>query len=403
MNHLITIKTHPFRFLLYLEWILFGISLIGEILIPPPLLAVQVQQFKGLIFLVLVILCGLGLKLPKRNSNYKLLYILFNLFLAILVVFLGGSGRTLPFLYLIVLIRACLIYPPQKQVLITVLTVLSFLFTLSYRLRQIEVRPEVRQQIQLLLPSFILLFCLSLLFVLILINTLLAERESRSQLAIAHKKLRQYALKIEDQATLQERNRIAREIHDSLGHILTALNLQLEGGLKLWETQPQKAYSFIQKAKELGSQGLQEVRQSVSSLRRDPLGGKSLAEAIQFSLQELEKTTGIYTNCDLKNCTFLSTEISRVVYRLVQEALTNITKHACASQIWVSLEIERTEAILMISDDGKGFEYTQNTTGFGLQGMKERTLSLGGQFKITSELGKGCTIEIIFPVEDERV
>jgi signal transduction histidine kinase len=398
MSQFFTIKTHPFRFLLYLEGALLLFSIFSEVALPSPILSSQITRFPNWIGFIILILWGIGFRVPKRGSPYRLGYILLNLLLVFLIAILGGSGRTLPFLYLIVLIRACLIYSIKQQIMIASLTFVLFLFTLSHRLGNLSLSGEVREQVELILPSFIILFFLIIIFVLILINTLLAERESRNQLSIAHEKLRQYALKIEEQATLQERNRIAREIHDSIGHVLTALNLQLEGGLKLWNTDPETAYSFVQKGKELASTALQEIRKSVSSLRSDPLAEKTLEEAIESSLKEVESATDIQTQLHLKNSYLLSPETARTIYRLIQEALTNVTKHAAASQVNISLEVEENVATLKITDNGKGFNYEENTTGFGLQGMRERTLSLGGTFKVISALEKGCQIEAVFPV-----
>ena len=96
--------------------------------------------------------------------------------------------------------------------------------------------------------------------VLLLVNALITERQSREKLAIANDRLRHYAMRIENLAMVQERNRIAREIHDSLGHALTGLNLQLEGALKLWQSHPEQARQFLHEAKQSGSTALSEVR-----------------------------------------------------------------------------------------------------------------------------------------------
>ncbi len=109
-------------------------------------------------------------------------------------------------------------------------------------------------------------FGLALLFILLLVNALLSERQSREKLVLANAQLRQYALRIEDQATLQERNRIAREIHDALGHALTAQSIQLENALLFLPPGAEKTASFLQEAKQLGSRALQEVRRSIFML-----------------------------------------------------------------------------------------------------------------------------------------
>lgn len=112
-----------------------------------------------------------------------------------------------------------------------------------------------------------LLFGLVLVFVLLLVNALLAERQSRQKLAIANEQLQQYALRIEDQTKLQERNRIARKIHDSVGHSLTAQSIQLENALMFLQSNRDKAQAFLKEAPRLGTDALREVRQSIATLR----------------------------------------------------------------------------------------------------------------------------------------
>jgi signal transduction histidine kinase len=106
-----------------------------------------------------------------------------------------------------------------------------------------------------------LVFGLGIFFVLQLVNKLLAERQIRQQLALAHEQLQEYSAKIEDLAAVQERNRIARDIHDSLGHALTSLNIQLQTAGKLWQKNPNQAHFFLAQAQKLGTIAMKEVRQ----------------------------------------------------------------------------------------------------------------------------------------------
>jgi len=184
-----------------------------------------------------------------------------------------------------------------------------------------------------------------------------------------------------------------------LGHFLTGLNIQLESALKLWQTNPDRAQTFLSEAKRLGSKALQEVRQSVAALRSHPLQHQSLEAAIGSLVQESHQATGILPICDLRLSQSTPLDISTAVYRIIQEALTNICKYAQATQVKIQLEETATDLRLTIQDDGVGFKVEQNTTGFGLQGMRERTLALGGQFLMVSELGKGCQIQAIFPLQ----
>ena len=233
-------------------------------------------------------------------------------------------------------------------------------------------------------------------------NAVLSERQSRDKLETANEKLRQYALKIENQATLEERNRIAREIHDSLGHSLTALNLQLETALKLSKSDIPRAMTFLATAKELGSKALQDVRQSVSKMRSHPLQGQTLEQAIQILAADFQRSTSILPNCQISIISPLSMEISTPIYRIIQESFTNISKYAQATAVQLELTTTLETLRLIIKDNGRGFDLTQNTTGFGLQSMRDRTLALRGEFYIHSSYNAGCQIIVNIPLPRDK-
>ncbi|KAB8330049.1 response regulator [Scytonema tolypothrichoides VB-61278] len=220
-----------------------------------------------------------------------------------------------------------------------------------------------------------------------------AEAELRRAL-VQERELNQ---RIEEMTALEERNRIARDIHDSLGHSLVALNIQMETALSLWKEAPQKAYEFLVEAKQLGSEALNAVRKSVADMRADPLQGQLLEVAIATLAQEFHHTTGIAPQCHINLSMPFSNSVNTVVYRIVQEGLTNICKHAKATAVELQIQTTPTNLLLTLQDNGKGFYINGNQTGFGLQGMRERVVGVGGQLEITSELGNGCRITARFP------
>ncbi len=139
------------------------------------------------------------------------------------------------------------------------------------------------------------------------------------------------------------------------------------------------------------------MRKSISLLRSNPLQGESLESALNKLFKDFQNTTEIIVTSDIKRSLLLPPEVSTALFRIAQESLTNISKHAQATTITVTLK--QTSVIhLSIEDNGIGFDPTQNTTGFGLQGMQERTHALGGQFQIHSHPGNGCTIAISLPL-----
>lgn len=392
----IQIHNHPFKFLLYLEWGLLAIAILTE-LIPPPF--PRVYRFP-LPTIISIIGFGLmGLRLPNGSLVDKIVYT------AIEILLILSTGitriraiRLFPLLYLILVIRSCLIFKLPGRLVVTSLSFTLFLMTLMRRFSRLSAPPLVQERLRFIPLNYGLLFGLSLVFVLLLMNAIISERQSREKLAIANDQLRQYALRIEDQATLQERTRIAREIHDSLGHSLTALNLQLETALKLWQSNPTKAQIFLAQAKNLGSQALQDVRQSVSTMRRNPLQGRSLEQAIASVAEDFHRSTGILPSQHVQLTDSIPTDVSTAIYRIVQEALTNISKYASATQVKIQLIAKTTNLELTVQDNGRGFNLDQNTTGFGLQTMRDRTIALGGDFNINSTPGQGCTITANIPL-----
>lgn len=276
--------------------------------------------------------------------------------------------------------------------------------------------PEQVQQFLAFIRTFILHFLLDhllsfglvVLFVLLLVNSVVNERQGRRKLAIAHEQLYQYSLQIEDQATLQERNRIARDIHDSLGHLLTAQNIQLQNAALSFTDNPTEAKAFLDSGKQLGTKAMAELRQAIMLLRTDPLQGRSLEQAIADRVDQFRGSTGICPTCSIHIPTPLPMRIQIAIYRIVEEALTNIHKHSNATQVTVRLTINATSTNtsllhLHIEDNGRGFCPEQNTTGFGLRGIKERVADLNGEWKIISQPDAGCGIAVSFPLPNVMI
>lgn len=393
--------TYPsFRLLLYLEWLLLATAALIEMLH-------QFQSLQSLIWRAgAIALFGIiGLRLPTVNLRKKVLFTALEFGLIFLPIAEKGlSSRSSFLLFLVLLMRSCLIFRQPGQIAVLSLAMVSYTSLLLFK----PILPEkVISTVWEWRLSNVLLFGLTLVFALLLINALIAERQSREELEIAHDKLavthqqlRHYALRIEDQATLQERNRIARDIHDGLGHTLAAQTIQLNNALLFWNSEDDKALEFLKQAKQLGSEALLEIRKSVSVLRSNPLQGLSLESAIDKLLQDFKCMTGSEISDSINLPATLSQEMNITLYRIVQESLTNIHKHAQATLVIVKLQQHAGLIHLSISDNGKGFDPAQNTTGFGMQGMRERVAALSGQFAIYSESGNGCRISVSLPSQN---
>jgi signal transduction histidine kinase len=388
------LSPRSFQLLLNLEWLLLATAMFMEVLLPfhPSWLVLGRVVTIGVFGL-------LGLQPPHSDQRAKLFYTAAGFGLIFLAVLQEGLlNRSIFLLCLVLVMRSCLLFNRPGQ--LTVLALSLFTYSTVLLTKPIGVPTGVITDWRL---SNILLFGLTLVFALLLINALLAERESRSALETAlqelettHTQLRQYALRIEDQATLQERNRIAREIHDGLGHTLAAQTIQINNTILFWQSDPHQAITFLKEAKQLGADAFLEIRKSVSMLRSSPLQGKSLEVSLKKLLNDFQETTGIVVVTNFQWPAALPTEINTTLFRILQESLTNISKHAQATTITVDLQpIDWIE--LTIADNGKGFNPDQNTTGFGLQGMRERAAALGGQLTIHSQADQGCIILVAIP------
>ena len=417
MTRAIQFHNHPFRFLLYLEWGLLAVSVMG-ILTAPPLrevtrrgLNMPLRTFTQwpLFTVGCLLLFGLlGLYLPTKGVWQRLGHIALQVALIVVTSGLMLRGSQLfPFIYLVLVIRSCLMVGLMGRVTVTALAFLLFMTTLGLKFRGLRglgrpISRPVRHLLSSLQMNLIVFFGLSLVFTLLLVNALLNERTIQNRLQKANEELQRSAAQVKQLATAQERSRIAREIHDSLGHSLTALNIQLEGAIKLSQRDPQKSQTLLNEAKRLGSVALQDVRQSVATLRDQSPAQNSLQSQLNSLVDTLKTSTGITPNINIQLLHPLPEATSMALYRLVQEGITNIVKHADATAVDLSLMVDDQGGRLLLRDDGRGFDMSQISTGFGLQGMQERAQAMGGRLTVDSRPGQGCELRVMIPGDQVR-
>ena len=242
-----------------------------------------------------------------------------------------------------------------------------------------------------------------LAFVIVISRMLLVQHKARTKmealagrLGDANEQLRVQAAEIGDLAKAEERNRIARDIHDGLGHYLTVIHVQLEAAKTLFERDPETARAAIFKAQELTREGLSEVRRSVALLRGSRSTERPLLEAIEKLASEC-KADGIHAAVVLSGTPRpLPEPVEITLYRAAQEALTNVRRHARASRLDIELAFASGSGIrLRVEDDGVGAEPLNQ--GFGLVGLRERAESVGGRMSVRSARGRGFTLEMELP------
>ncbi|MEZ4518876.1 MAG: sensor histidine kinase [Chloroflexota bacterium] len=226
-----------------------------------------------------------------------------------------------------------------------------------------------------------------------------AESEALTvKLEAANRELAAYAVQAEELATIQERNRLAREIHDNLGHYLTVVNVQIKAAQAVMDKDPERAGSALDKAQQLTQEGLNAVRQSVFALRESPLGGHSLPDAINALAQEMQASGIVCTFEIAGDPRLLDPRIDLTLYRTAQEALTNVRKHARASRVEIVLDYNNPDNVtLSISDNGIGTVMVEDDHRFGILGLQERVRQLGGELAIETAPGQGFRLTISLP------
>jgi signal transduction histidine kinase len=228
--------------------------------------------------------------------------------------------------------------------------------------------------------------------------------ESNTELEDAHRQLQSYANEVEELTIVRERTRLAREIHDTLGHYLSILTIQLETISKLQERDPARAAIEVAEARRVASQSMQEVRNAIAALRPTSIATLSLAQSISQLGNEFEQnTTETQLTLDLDTqLPPISPDLQVALYRAVQETLTNVRRHAFASKVLVRLRYENDLLELVVLDNGRGLstgELDDHHCGFGLIGLQERIELLGGQvtYDPAEPTGYRVTIKVSVP------
>jgi len=214
------------------------------------------------------------------------------------------------------------------------------------------------------------------------------EAETRADLAVANDELTRAQVEVKRATRLDERLRIAQNLHDSLGHHLTALSLNLEaaahsGGLA--------ASSAIRTAQDLARTSLSEIRTLVQEAKEDR--AIDLERELQQLAQDLPRPR-LHVTCAVP-LSGLEPEVARILLQSVQEVTTNAIRHGAASNLWIAIERRAADVVLLARDDGRGTNVIQ--PGFGLAGIKRRVEALGGDVKLGSTVGQGFEVQLHVP------
>ncbi|MBV6622296.1 MAG: sensor histidine kinase [Rivularia sp. (in: Bacteria)] len=344
----------------------------------------------------LIVLTGLSFIFPINGSMWqRRIYIYLELFIIIIPASLGIYFEIA--LYFI-LLKSCFLLKRKEVIITTIILGIIWTFAKAYSIPKILEfnRANLTQIVSELDNTNLIVsrvvidniadYLTISVFVLFFSFVIVAEQRSR-------RKAEALTQQIETLAANLERSRIAREIHDSLGHSLTTLDIQLELAQRLYDKNPHKAIDSLNIAKDLSSECLTKVRNSVKSIRQTDFNlNQALATLVEQVVQN--QSFVIHLNSELPQ---LPIQTSHQLYCIVQEAVTNIQKHGFAKVVKIKGYQDNQGIILEIIDDGQGFEVNAHHTGFGLRGMHERVQILGGELQIKSTLGKGTQIKVWIP------
>jgi signal transduction histidine kinase len=202
-------------------------------------------------------------------------------------------------------------------------------------------------------------------------------------------------------AALRERERLARDLHDTLGHSLVTLTVQLEAAQRLQTADPARVATLLAEMQKLTRSSMEDLRRSLANLRTSGLGDRPLTESLRTLCAEAGKRFGATIDCQVaEGADALPPAVAEVLWRVAQEGLTNIEKHAHAHHVEVNLALPSKEVALRVSDDGAGLSRgAEDKPGhYGLRGLRERVEGLGGAFTVAPAGTSGTCIEARIPV-----
>jgi len=239
--------------------------------------------------------------------------------------------------------------------------------------------------------------------------TTLVDDPSRDELGHLSQRLNDMALQLEqllvthhELAVVEERNRLARELHDSVKQQAFAAAAQVSGVRSLMKRDPEAADAHLEEAEHLIYELRQELTSLILELRPAALEGKGLATALRDYVADWARQNTIIPDVIIQGARSVPLEIEQPVFRIAQEALANVARHSSAKTVKIYLIYTNGDLELTIIDDGQGFQVEKSQNGYGLRSMQERIETLGGKINVESIPGKGTTVACTVPVLDSK-
>ncbi len=364
---------------------------------------VTLREITSLVIAVIVIagityvLMGIyGFSIVSRVNNQLLhhSYFVLQLILGAIIVFLSkGIGVSVIILFPLIG-QTVMILPPRSMIAVNGLIVLTYISILVFYSSDWS-----------RLWNSVPWYLAGQLFIIIFLQTTIEEDRAHAdnlrlltELEEVNKNLKEYADQVEELTITRERNRIAREIHDGVGHYLTVIHMQIQAALAVMDTKPDRSRETLDRAANQAKEALREIRNSISLLRELPEDNPSLEVKISRLLKQLDDSTMTALYEHIGDPIVLPTQYEHTIYRTIQEGIQNCLKHAEAKHLWIILDTSDSHSVkLIIRDDGHGAQL--NSAGFGLTGLGERVRLQKGQFIAGNHPDGGFYISVEVPYE----
>lgn len=390
------------KVLRYVEWMFLGILILRMLfpLLYKPL-GYEVSSGDYVVLCVVALFVALSFRFPiDRPLWQKRAYLWVEIGALLLTRLFSLWGLDL-FLWF-VLVKSCFLLN-RREVIFTAVTsgvawqIALWHYGMEYLSRpieeamaEVEAMYQTPQSVQVL--DFVLnstaIFIAANSLIIFLCLTIVSERKSRQREAVLTQEVELLAADL-------ERTRIARDIHDTIGHTLTSLDVQLELAQRLYEQNTEQARKALDTSKILSKQSLQEVRRAVATLREEAF---DLNAALARLIVPFKSDPDLVVENKL-NIPRLSLQIEHQLYCIVKEGLENIRRHAKASSISLRTKTSPENIVVYIEDNGIGFNLSSIGSGFGLRGIQERAQAINGCIKIDSAPKQGTCIQIMVPYD----
>ncbi len=337
---------------------------------------------------------GFSLARKAENLNSRIIYFIIQICLGGLLLYLSQGIDIGPLILFPLVGQTVLVLPPRPMIAIN--AIIGFCYILVMRHFALQWSFVLNS-----LPWYLV----GQIFVIIFLQTGMEEDKAHHdnlrllhELEEANRSLQAYANQIEEFTLTRERNRIAREIHDGVGHYLTVIHMQIQAALAVMDSKPDRARDTLDRAANQAKEALKEIRNSITVLRDQPDENIPLETKLKGMIKQLEDSQITATLTIRGDIPVLPSQFEHTIYRTVQEGIQNCLKHAKAKHLWITLDyLQNRKFSLEIRDDGLGA--AESSGGFGLIGIRERVVLQKGEFRTGNHPDGGFYIIIEVPYE----